>query len=93
MASWAMAASPIHGYIPQKKLKQGSLTYAQKFHNRKLSEVQVVVENSIHVIKTYKILGGVSATGEMVGGKSMGIMSYHLYCPGELKNQAKTTLC
>ena len=50
---------PIHGYKPHKKPKGGSLTYAQKLYNTKLSEVRVVIENSIRVIKTYKILGGV----------------------------------
>ena len=49
----------IHGFKPHKKPKQGTLTSAQKKWNTKLSEVRVVVENSIRVIKTYKILGGV----------------------------------
>ena len=30
---------PIHGYKPHKKPKEGSLTYAQKSYNTKLSEV------------------------------------------------------
>ena len=49
----------IHGKKPSKKLWNRSLTYTQKSQNTKLSEVRVVVENSICVIKTYKVLGGV----------------------------------
>lgn len=49
----------IHGYKPRKKPKGGTLTLDEKEWNRKLSEVRVVVENSIRVIKTYKILSGV----------------------------------
>ena len=49
----------IHRKKPYKKPWNRSLTYAQKSHNTKLSEVRVVVENSIHVIKTYKVLSGV----------------------------------
>ena len=49
----------IHGKKPSKKPWNRSLTYAQKSRNTKLSEVRVVVENSIRVIKTYKVLAGV----------------------------------
>ena len=49
----------IHRKKPSKKPRNRLLTNAQKSHNTKLSEVRVVVENSIHVIKTYRVLGGV----------------------------------
>ena len=49
----------IHGKKPFRKPKNGLLTSAQKSQNTKLSEVRVVVENSIRVVKTYKVLGGV----------------------------------
>ena len=49
----------IEGFKPHKKPKRSTLTNAQKRWNTKLSEVQVVVENSIRVIKTFKILSGV----------------------------------
>ena len=49
----------INGYKPHKKPNRGSLTADQKKWNTKLSEVRVVVENSIHVIKTFKILSSV----------------------------------
>ena len=49
----------IHGYKPYKKPSGGTLTMSEKEWNSKLSEVRVVVENSIRVIKTFKILGGI----------------------------------
>ena len=49
----------IHSFKPHKKPRQRAFTNTQKRWNTKLSEVQVVFENSIHVIKTYKILSGV----------------------------------
>ena len=49
----------IHGFKPHKKPRRRALTNIQKRWNTKLSEVRVVVENSIRVIKTYKILSGV----------------------------------
>ena len=49
----------IEGFKPHKKPKRSTLTNAQKRWNTKLSEVRVVVENSICVIKTFKILSGV----------------------------------
>jgi hypothetical protein len=51
--------SKIHGYKPHKKLIGGVLTLGEKEWSTKLLEVQVVVKNSIHVIKTHKILSGV----------------------------------
>ena len=48
-----------HREKPSKKPWNRSLTNAQKSRNTKLSEVRVAVENSIRVIKTYKVLSGV----------------------------------
>lgn len=49
----------IIGYKPFKKPKGGSLKPEEKIWNTKLSEVRVVVENAIRVVKVFKILGGV----------------------------------
>lgn len=49
----------IIAYRPFKKPKGGLLKLEKKIWNTKLSEVQVVVENAIHVIKVFLILGGV----------------------------------
>lgn len=49
----------IIGNAPHKKPRGGQLTTEQKNWNRNLSQVRVVVENAIRVIKTYKILAGV----------------------------------
>ena len=49
----------IIAYKPFKKPKGGSLKPEEKIWNTKLSEVRVVVENAIRVIKVFLILGGV----------------------------------
>ena len=49
----------IIGYKPFKKPKGGLLTQEQKDYNTKLSEIRVVVENAIRVVKVFTILGGV----------------------------------
>lgn len=49
----------IHGFKPFKKPAKGTLTDEEKNWNTKLSEVRVVVENSIRVIKAFRVLGGV----------------------------------
>ena len=49
----------IHGFKPCRKSNGGALNAEEKIYNRKLSEVRVVVENAIHVIKAWKIMGGI----------------------------------
>ena len=49
----------IKGHTPYIKPKGGHLTAEQKNYNTKLYQMQVVIENSICVIKTYRVLGGV----------------------------------
>lgn len=49
----------IEGATPFKRLPHQPLTPEQKKWNRNLSQVRVVVENAIRVIKSYKILSGV----------------------------------
>jgi hypothetical protein len=44
----------IKGFKPYKKV--GLLTDAEKYWKKKFLEVQVIVENAIHVIKVFKIL-------------------------------------
>ena len=48
----------IKGYKPAKKPKGGVLTPQQKLSNKKLSQLRVVVENSIRCVKRWKILAG-----------------------------------
>ena len=48
----------ICGYRPHRFPPQGRLTPEQKEYNKKLSEMRVVVENSIGRVKTWKILKG-----------------------------------
>jgi hypothetical protein len=43
--------------MTSKNLGMERLPWRKKKHNRKLSEMQVVVENSIRVMKTFRILG------------------------------------
>ena len=50
---------PIHGQKPVKKKKKGTLTSDEKYWNGKLSEMRVIVENSIRVVKVFKVVGSV----------------------------------
>lgn len=45
--------------LPHKKPKGGTLTDVQKAHNRRLSRVRVVVENTICQLKTFRVLAHV----------------------------------
>lgn len=45
--------------LPHKKPKGGELTQAQKDYNRRLSQVRVVVENTIAQIKTFRVVAEV----------------------------------
>ena len=45
--------------LPHKKPKGGELTQAQKVYNRRLSQVRVVVENTIAQLKTFGVLAAV----------------------------------
>lgn len=49
----------INGKKPVRKPRTGTLTTSEKQFNQKLSEMRVVVENSIRVIKTFKIMSTV----------------------------------
>ena len=49
----------INGKKPFKKPPHGTLTLDQKRFNQKLSEMQVMVENSIAAIKSFKIMSTV----------------------------------
>ena len=52
-------AIEIRGYKPHKKPKGGDITQEQKDWNRRLSQMRVVVETSIHYVKKWKVLGGI----------------------------------
>src|SRR6185312_11213219 len=49
----------INGRAPVRKPRCGTLTMDQRRYNQKLTEMRVVVENSIHAIKTFKIMSTV----------------------------------
>ena len=49
----------INGQKPVKKPRKSTLTARQKNWNRKLSEMRVIVENTIRVLKVFKIVGSV----------------------------------
>lgn len=48
----------IIGYKPYKKPKNGTLTEEQKQYNKRLSQMRVIVENTIARVKQWKILKG-----------------------------------
>ena len=53
------APEEINGKKPFKKPKNSTLTLQQKKWNRRLSEMRVIVENTIRVLKVFKIIGSV----------------------------------
>ena len=60
----------INGEKPFKKLKKGTLTVHQKNWNRRLSEMRVIVKNTIWVLKVFKIVGLVFCHWIMATDKS-----------------------
>lgn len=57
--NWRTDAVQIRGYKPIKTPKGGTLTEEQKKYNKYLSQMRVVVENTIRRVKKWHILKGV----------------------------------